>query len=305
MKNINVEGGGFPGTSKTWRFIAEMIAQNSELINNIAGDNTIVSGLEADGASAVTHGLVVLGGEFYPVQGGNVSLESAYIAITEDVEQTQYLKDENGDGAGDLIDTYFERYAVVTSQSAGNVKLTSLARIGSLKQMSKRIPPVKTALPYFGSIAGIPEGWQLCDGSNGTPDLRGKFVVGLDQGSDDYESVGQQGGEAKHTLSLSEMPRHMHSGSTNSGGSHQHGYKDSYFIENTPNTGYESEYAGANLKGSGDTDNDNSYIYYRNRYTESAGSHTHSLSLNFSGSSQAHENRPPYYTIAYIAYTGN
>lgn len=31
---------------------------------------------------------------------------------------------------------------------------------------------------WYGSIASIPEGWFLCDGNNGTPDLRDKFIVG-------------------------------------------------------------------------------------------------------------------------------
>lgn len=31
---------------------------------------------------------------------------------------------------------------------------------------------------WFGSIASIPAGFVLCDGNNGTPDLRDKFVVG-------------------------------------------------------------------------------------------------------------------------------
>lgn len=31
---------------------------------------------------------------------------------------------------------------------------------------------------WHGSIASIPAGWHLCDGAAGTPDLRGRFVVG-------------------------------------------------------------------------------------------------------------------------------
>ena len=31
---------------------------------------------------------------------------------------------------------------------------------------------------WFGSIATIPDGWRLCDGINGTPDLRHRFVIG-------------------------------------------------------------------------------------------------------------------------------
>lgn len=31
---------------------------------------------------------------------------------------------------------------------------------------------------YSGSVASIPSGWALCNGSNGTKDLRGRFVIG-------------------------------------------------------------------------------------------------------------------------------
>lgn len=38
--------------------------------------------------------------------------------------------------------------------------------------------PIGTILPYKGSLSSIPSGWRLCDGSNGTPDLRNRFLMG-------------------------------------------------------------------------------------------------------------------------------
>lgn len=38
--------------------------------------------------------------------------------------------------------------------------------------------PIGTILPYVGNLADIPKGWYLCDGSNGTPDLRNRFLEG-------------------------------------------------------------------------------------------------------------------------------
>lgn len=38
--------------------------------------------------------------------------------------------------------------------------------------------PVGTILPYKGKISDIPKNWAICDGSNGTPDLRGRFLEG-------------------------------------------------------------------------------------------------------------------------------
>src|SRR5690554_1160322 len=38
--------------------------------------------------------------------------------------------------------------------------------------------PAGTILPFDGFIADIPEGWVFCDGNNGAPDLRDRFILG-------------------------------------------------------------------------------------------------------------------------------
>lgn len=37
---------------------------------------------------------------------------------------------------------------------------------------------IGTIIPYIGSLSNIPDGWHLCDGTNGTPNLRGVFLRG-------------------------------------------------------------------------------------------------------------------------------
>lgn len=63
---------------------------------------------------------------------------------------------------------------------------------------------------WSGAINNIPSGWLLCNGSNGTPDLRDRFIVGA---GNSY-NVGTTGGEAVHTLSVAELPNHNHTAST-------------------------------------------------------------------------------------------
>lgn len=59
---------------------------------------------------------------------------------------------------------------------------------------------------WSGASDKIPAGWSLCDGSNGTPNLTDKFVIGA---GNDY-SVGATGGEKEHVLTIDEMPSHSH-----------------------------------------------------------------------------------------------
>ena len=48
---------------------------------------------------------------------------------------------------------------------------------------------------WLGTLANIPVGWNLCDGTNSTPDLRGKFIKIADVGGD----ISDTGGNAGHT----------------------------------------------------------------------------------------------------------
>ena len=135
------------------------------------------------------------------------------------------------------------------------------------------IVPSGGIIMWSGAVSAIPSGWVLCNGSNGTPDLRSRFIVGAsgdgsnnvtfnaDTGavSSNY-SVGATGGSVAHQLTEQEMPSHSHPYAANRGGS-------DYGCCNP-----------ANGSPSGGT-------------------------TSATGGDDYHENRPPYYALAFIMKT--
>lgn len=62
----------------------------------------------------------------------------------------------------------------------------------------RTLVPAGVIALWSGAVDAIPAGWALCDGTQGTPDLRGRFIVGA--GNEDYP-VGSTGGATQDTLS--------------------------------------------------------------------------------------------------------
>jgi microcystin-dependent protein len=131
----------------------------------------------------------------------------------------------------------------------------------------------------------VPPGWALCDGQAGRPDLRERFIVG--SGGDNPTvsgggyNLGDRAGEVTHTLTSSEMPSHNHT--TGTDGAHTHAY-------NAPIT------SGAHPGGHDGYDRPNGL---ESGTTSTIGS-AHSHFIAFTGGDQPHENRPPYYALAFI-----
>ena len=130
------------------------------------------------------------------------------------------------------------------------------------------------------SSPDLPDGWQVCDGTNNTPDLRGRFVVGYSS-SAPFNEIDASGGEKEHTLTVDEMPSHGHS-ITDPG--HEH-------IETMSTHTVHSDYNGAIHLTYGGTQNPS---------PSTTASATTGITIDPSGGGQPHNNLPPYYVLAYI-----
>ncbi|MBQ9727914.1 MAG: hypothetical protein IJV65_10495 [Kiritimatiellae bacterium] len=159
--------------------------------------------------------------------------------------------------------------------SAGSLSVSGAASVGGDLAVSGTVSgygvaPVGCIILWSGAQNNIPEGWHLCDGTQGTPDLRDRFVVGAGR---DYR-VGDKGGEKEHTLNTSEMPTHRHE-----------------YVGDDQLAGIEPGCSTALRRTSTGYD-----------AASSLGSswYSHVYATSSVGSNEPHENRPPYYALCFI-----
>ena len=151
-------------------------------------------------------------------------------------------------------------------------------------------------LMWAGSVANIPTGWQLCNGSgtttNGTsiPDLRNRFVVGAhsDGANTAWDNLppGATGGETtgKITISQDQMPSHRHFAVSNAqGGASRNNSSVNANNQIRRGTGASNLYEGYNLA--------------------STNSAAVSGRTSTTGNGDDIDILPPYYALAYIIKT--
>lgn len=180
----------------------------------LAGIETAAVGtltVSGGGTGVTTFG----GGGFVKSSGGTASLTAAAaVALGSEVSGT--LPVANG-GTGVSTTT---AYGVLTGgttstgafQNAGTGTSGQVLTSNGASALPTWQSPVSgfttgMILLWSGSIATIPSGWALCNGSSGTPDLRDRFVIGA--GS--TYAVNATGGAANVTLSTANLPSHTHS----------------------------------------------------------------------------------------------
>jgi hypothetical protein len=173
-----------------------------------------------------------------------------------------------------------------THVGLGNVTNESKATMFSSPTFTGTVSgaiPVGVITMWYGSIVSIPSGWALCNGANGTPDLRDRFVVGAGT----TYAVATTGGftdailvSHAHTATVTD-PGHTHA-NTNGG---------------TSLLGPNGTYGGVGSaeEGAGQPNN----------FVGAMASQTTGVTVGIStmGTSGTNANLPPYYALAYIMKT--
>lgn len=218
---------------------------------------------------------------------------------------------------------------ITTDDIANNAVTTSKIDFGTA------LVPLGGIIMWSGVTA--PSGYQLCNGTDlpstsplrpgvtKTPDLRERFVVGAGgnnttQGQDvagtNGYNVGDFGGSAFVTLGSNNVPAHSHGVSNFSDpGGHRHNTFNADVIGGgSLGQDYVGEEIGRPYASYTGSHNNNENFRYQIRgsgtepdrgLTSSSGGHTHSFTINNAfgnaqGGTDAHENRPPYYALAFI-----
>jgi hypothetical protein len=276
--NIQVTGGSLTG-------IGGFVAASTQTTNFSTG-NALITGGSLTGLTNLT----ATTGQATNFSSSNVLVTGGNISNTSGANNTLF--------GANLVNAT----ATTKAYSDSSTAVATTAYVNS-------VLPRGAIIMWGGSIGSIPAGWQLCDGSNGSPDLRGQFIAGA--GNAQY-TVGATGGATSVTLTTGNLPPHTHlaslTGATNHDGAHNHTVIDSGHTHTTPgqigsffyysggggNSGVGVPYQAAGTTGSSTT----------GITLAQASTHTHTVTLtgnvNSTGSGQSFGILPPYYALCYI-----
>lgn len=149
---------------------------------------------------------------------------------------------------------------------------------------------------WNGTLNSIPTGWIVCDGNNGTPDLRDQFVKCVPNSG---INPGDTGGLAEHTLTVSQIPSHDHEAIEPNGGL-GHSHPDDFGINWSTKFPRIANQSGSvqlpffKFVPSGDGNNS---------FDQNVSTSGISATVDDAGDGLPHENRPAFFEVIYIQKT--
>lgn len=187
--------------------------------------------------------------------------------IRENFPQTSNVNllytDQNGN-LGATSDVGITNLTVFNgSNLKGGVYVDTL-NADTIKQGGNVLIPKGSIIMWSGDSNNIPGGWGLCNGTNGTPNLSGRFIVGVGSNGTNTYTAGQKGGSDSVTLNIDEMPSHDH-----------------YIL------------SPANIRAGGDNRCDSGSDI-------SCSDQSGLRPTDQTGKNQPHENRPSFFALCYI-----
>ena len=213
------------------------------------------------------------------------------------------------------IDTLVNRKQLVQDENLKDVPNVASARfhlglgntatanfgVGSTEVLRGDALPIGTIVLWTGN--NPPTNWVICDGTNGTPDLRGRVPVGKDSGA--YSAIGTVGGSNAITLVKDQIPRHVHGVGTLDTVSDSHGHRVYLHNLGVNEIGTYQEIAMAR----GNLRNLSSPI---NNFDANTDTRTHKHSITGETENGATDGlvsntvdiRQPFYTVAFIMFKG-
>lgn len=160
------------------------------------------------------------------------------------------------------------------------------SKFASTEWVNKLIPK-GSIIMYNGLSSEIPEGWHICDGTEGTPNLIGKFIKASD-------TSGETGGSSDIQILEENMPRHTHTFessqvTTSEAGEHTHAFRGKYEKSSNAN-----DRDALVTGGEWDTIT-----------TSKSGAHTHTIDmgdtqLSYIGEGKPIKYEPSFYSLIYI-----
>ena len=126
------------------------------------------------------------------------------------------VNDQNSNGAGSSephpnMPPYYTLLYIQKTSATPTDYMTTEEVMAAIQEAMSNIPasggvPINTITIWSGAVEDIPTGWALCDGQDGRPDLRGRFVLG----AGGTYNPGAAGGSEEVTLTVEQMPQHNH-----------------------------------------------------------------------------------------------
>lgn len=227
-------------------------------------------------------GLPLVGGKIYTYQAGSTTPLDTYTTVNGNIANPNpIILGTDGRAPDEIWLTYGFSYKFVIKTSA-DVTIQTLDNLYGILQTAPTTAPAVPSgciILWSGASGSIPSGYYLCDGSNGTPDLRNRFIVG----AGDAYSVSQTGGSADAIVVT-----HTHTATSTSvvtDPGHLHAIQ---YAESASGEGYHGE-SGSTLSGT------------YNSQTATTGITVATTTTNANaGTSGTNANLPPYFALCYI-----